>query len=178
MIYGYARVSTQDQSLESQLIEFKKCDVIFSEKASGVKDRPELTKLLNIVKPGDSIIVYRLDRLGRTAREMLNLVYDLNIKKVNLISISEKIDTSTPEGKLTFTFMRGISEFERDLTVQRVKQGLKAAKERGVKLGAPVKYDKSTIKQVHKLKKQKFKVQFISEKLNIPKSSVYHILKG
>ena len=137
MTYGYMRVSTEGQSFESQkvlLSEFH-CDKIFYEKSSGVKPRKELNKLLGILKVGDSLVVTRLDRLGRTLKELLSIVEYLSRKGVHFISVIDKIDTSTSIGRLFFHINAAYAQFERERLVSRTKEGLAAARETGKKLG-------------------------------------------
>ena len=137
MTYGYMRVSTEGQSFESQkvlLSEFH-CDKIFYEKSSGVKPRKELNKLLGILKEGDSLVVTRLDRLGRTLKELLSIVEYLSRKGVHFISVIDKIDTSTSIGRLFFHINAAYAQFERERLVSRTKEGLAAARETGKKLG-------------------------------------------
>ena len=129
-IYGYARVSTQQQDLIRQLDMLKQydCTEILTEKISGVKaDRPELNRLKDKVRPGDSIVIESFSRLGRSTRDLIELVEDFEKKGVKLISVKENFDTATPQGKLMLTVFQAFSQFERDLIVQRTKEGLESA---------------------------------------------------
>ena len=119
---GYARVSTLDQNLERQLDLLKQygVDHIFQEKMSGTKrDRPELNKMLSHVTAGDTIVVESLSRLGRSTKDLIELVELLGQKQVQLVSLKESIDTSTPTGKLLFTLMSAMAQFERDVIAER-----------------------------------------------------------
>ena len=137
MTYGYMRVSTEGQNFESQkvLLSGFHCDKIFYEKSSGVKPRKELNKLLGILKEGDTLVVTRLDRLGRTLKELLSIVEHLSQKGVHFISVIDKIDTSTSIGRLFFHINAAYAQFERERLVSRTKEGLAAAREAGKKLG-------------------------------------------
>ena len=137
---GYARVSTLDQNLERQLDMLRQygVDRIFQEKMSGTKrDRPELNKLLAHVTGGDTIVIESLSRLGRSTKDLIELVELLKEKKVQLVSLKEAIDTSTPTGTLLFTLMSAMAQFERDVIAERTQEGLKAARARGRKGGRP-----------------------------------------
>ncbi len=135
MIFGYARVSTQEQSLSRQLDSLKEAgaEEIIQEKITGTKaDRPELNKLLGKLRKGDIILIADLTRLSRSTKDLFNLVEQIENKGANIKSLKESwLDTTTPQGKLMFTFMAGISQFERDLISQRTKEGLEAARARG-----------------------------------------------
>ena len=138
MKIGYARVSTKDQNLDLQKDALLKvgCEMIFMETASGAKaDRIELEKLLGQVRKDDVVVVYKLDRLGRSLKHLLEIVAKFNEKKVGLQSISDAIDTTTPQGRLFFNISASFAEFERDLIRERTKAGLEAARARGRKGG-------------------------------------------
>lgn len=138
MKIGYARVSTQDQNLEMQLDALNKagCEQIFQEKASGIKsERPELLAMQQILRKGDVIYIYKLDRLGRSLKHLLELTSDFEKKGVGLVSLNDHIDTTTAQGRLIFNIFASLSEFERDLIRERTKSGLEAARARGRKGG-------------------------------------------
>lgn len=139
MIYGYARVSTNGQTLEGQLKALTAAGVekIFQEKASGAKsDRPELARALKVLKPGDTLLVTRLDRLARSTLDLLNIVDHLGAAGAHFRSLADVwADTTTPHGKLILTVLGGLAEFERELIRSRTAEGRKQAKERGVKMG-------------------------------------------
>ncbi|KAA0957710.1 recombinase family protein [Planococcus sp. ANT_H30] len=147
MKYGYARVSSKGQDLTVQLNALKEigCEVIYEEKVSGRKkvDRTEFNKLLDKVVAGDTIIVTKLDRFARSAKDALNTIELLNEKGVFLIVLNmggQKVDTSTAIGKLMITMLAGIAEFEADMTRERQIEGIALAKERGVYKGRPNTY--------------------------------------
>ncbi len=152
MDIGYARVSTQEQNLDLQLDELKKAgvDKIFQEKVSGGKweaERPELDKALNFVREGDKLIIWKLDRLGRSLPQLIRTVNQLKDKNVELKSLKENIDTSSATGKLMFHIFGSLAEFERDMIKERVKAGLISARERGRLGGRPtaIKDDKEKL---------------------------------
>ena len=141
MLIGYARVSTADQNPELQIDALKKagCDRIFiDEGVSGSKkSRPELDKCLDHVRKGDSLVVWKLDRLGRSLPHLLEVVGDLEQRGIQFKSLQETIDTSTPGGKLVFHVFCSLAEFERDLIRERTNAGLAAARARGRNGGRP-----------------------------------------
>lgn len=140
-IYGYARVSTKDQSLASQDAQLRAagCTKIFAEKVSGARsDRPELAKLLKRLDQGDVLIVTRLDRLARSTRDLLNLLDEIGKAGAGFKSLSDAwADTTTPHGRLMLTVLGGLAEFERELIIARTGEGRTRAKARGVKFGRP-----------------------------------------
>lgn len=152
-IYGYARVSTQDQELARQIDALEKygVDSIFTEKMTGTKaHRPELDKLKERLIKGDTVVIESLSRLGRSTKDLLALIDEWNNQGVKLVSLKESIDTTTPTGKLLTTVLSAISQFERDITVQRTNEGLQAARARGRKGGRP-KASKTKVEKAVKL---------------------------
>ena len=141
MTIGYARVSTQDQNLDRQrdLLLQNGCVRIYEEKVSGTKrDRPQLQLMLDTLREGDVVIVAELSRLGRSVRDLFAIVERINEIGAQIKSLKEPwLDTTTPHGRLLFTFFSGISEFERDLIRQRTKEGMAAARARGRNGGHP-----------------------------------------
>ncbi|GAB3513350.1 recombinase family protein [Spirosoma knui] len=139
MLVGYARVSTQDQNLALQLDDLKKagCHKIFQEKVSSVKARPQLQKLLEIVREGDTIFVWKLDRLGRSLKELFTLINDFQAREIGFRSLNDAIDTTTAQGRLVFNLFASLAEFERDLIRERTLAGLAAARARGRIGGRP-----------------------------------------
>ncbi len=137
---GYARVSTLEQNLDLQLDALQKegCKQIFTDKVSGVKSvKPEFEKLIAYARPGDTIVVWKLDRLGRSTVQLIELIEKLKIQGIHLKSLSESIDTSTATGNLFFQFMCILAEHERNVIRERTKAGLTAARVRGRKGGRP-----------------------------------------
>jgi DNA invertase Pin-like site-specific DNA recombinase len=141
--FGYARVSTNGQDLAGQLAELETagCSKIYREKISGAKtDRPELTKLLRAIGPGDVVIVSRLDRLARSTRDLLNVLDAIAKAKAGFRSLKDTwADTTTPHGRLMLTVLGGLAEFERELIRARTSEGRVRAKARGAKFGRPPK---------------------------------------
>ena len=142
MKYGYARVSTHEQNLDLQMDALNRagCEQIFTDKASGASDdRAGLSEALEAVGEGDTLTVWRLDRLGRSLRSLIDVMSDIETKGAEFESISEGIATTTSGGKLYFHMMGALAQFERDLISERTIAGLDAAKARGAKLGRPKK---------------------------------------
>lgn len=141
-VFGYARVSTEDQSLAMQIDALNKYGVpddrIFSEHESGRRDdRPQLERMLETVSAGDKVVIWKLDRLGRSLSGLVNLVDDLGRRGVDLVSLNDQIDTSTASGRLVFHVMASLAEFEADMTRERTRAGLAAARRRGKRVGRP-----------------------------------------
>ena len=135
---GYARISTDDQSLDLQLdaLKLAGCDQIFEEIQSGAKrDRPILAECLNQLKEGDILVVWRLDRLGRSLKDLIEIVEGLKDKGIGFYSVTEAINTDSHVGELVFHIFAALAQFERQLIVQRCKAGIVAAKSRGVHCG-------------------------------------------
>jgi len=140
-VYGYARVSTNGQSLDQQEAELSAagCSKVFKEKVSGAKtDRAELAKLLHRIESGDVLVVTRLDRLARSTRDLLNVIAALTERGADFKSLKDTwADTTTPHGRLMLTVLGGLAEFERELIRARTGEGRKRAKDRGVRFGRP-----------------------------------------
>src|SRR5262249_11534817 len=138
-VFGYARVSTRDQDLSGQLEALKAAgaDRVYREKVSGAHaDRPQLAKLMGALRDGDTVIVTKLDRLGRSTRELLDLIDRISKSAAAFRSLGDPLwDTSTPQGRLLSTLLAGIAEFERELIRERTGAGRDRAKARGVKFG-------------------------------------------
>ncbi|WP_414057409.1 recombinase family protein [Pantoea dispersa] len=134
MLIGYIRVSTNDQNTDLQRIALKSadCELIFEDKISGkTRDRPGLKKALRTLRAGDTLIVWKLDRLGRSMRHLVTLTEELRERGVNFRSLTDSIDTSTPMGRFFFHIMGALAEMERELIVERTRAGLAAAREKG-----------------------------------------------
>lgn len=183
-IIGYARVSTHDQNLDLQLDALKKagCTEIFQEKVSGAKkERPELQKLLDYLRPGDVVVIWKLDRLGRSLKDLIELVEHIKAKGVELKSLQDNIDTSTPTGKLTFNIFASIAQFERDIIRERTKAGLAAARARGRLGGRPKGLSKEAEKKAKIAKSLylsgDYSIREITEQLQISKPTLYKYLR-
>jgi DNA invertase Pin-like site-specific DNA recombinase len=134
VLLGYARVSTdgQDHALQLDALRAAGCDKVFVETASGTRtDRPELAKLLEQARKGDVLVVWRLDRLARSLRHLIDIADDLNRRGIALRSITESIDTTTPSGRFMFNILGALSSMEREIIVERTRAGLIAAASRG-----------------------------------------------
>ncbi|GAB4074629.1 recombinase family protein [Barrientosiimonas marina] len=178
-IYGYARVSTQQQDLSRQVDLLKKynCNEILTEKMTGTKaDRPELTRLKDKVRPGDMVIVESFSRLGRSTKDLIDLVNYFEEHEVKLVSNKENFDTSTPQGRLMMTVFQAFSQFERDLTVERTKEGLQAARSRGRKGGRPTVNQKAISKAIKLYHTEEYSVNEIEDMTEISKATLYRYL--
>ncbi len=139
-LLGYARVSTLDQNpdLQTDALAAAGCDRVFVDHASGARaDRPELARVLDHLREHDTLVVWKLDRLGRSLRHLVEVVTDLERHGVGFRSLQESIDTTTPTGRLTFHLFAALAEFERDLIRERTNAGLAAARARGRRGGRP-----------------------------------------
>lgn len=183
MIFGYARVSTHEQNLDMQIGELKKfgCEKIFQEKVSGTKsDRLKLNECLDNLQQGDTLVVWRLDRLGRSLKDLVNLVTNLNIRKIKFKSVSDgAIDTTTANGTLIFNIFATLAQFERDLIRERTLAGLSAARARGKQGGRPKMNPNNpkilTAKKLHSDKT--ITINDICTTLNISRATLYRYLK-
>lgn len=181
MIFGYARVSTKHQSLDMQLDELNRygCDDIVSEKESGAKkDRKELQLLLGKLRKGDTLVVYKLDRLGRTMHQLVNLLQEFNENGINFVSIKDGIDTSTTMGKFLFHIFGAMAEMEREIITERVISGVAAAKARGREGGRKKAHTKQQIESMMELIEMgnKTKVE-ICEIFNVSRATLYRYIK-
>lgn len=177
--FGYARVSTEQQNLDRQLDMLTQygVDYIFNEKMTGTKrDRPELNKLLDRLMAGDTVVVESLSRLGRSTKDLIELVELFEKKRVHLVSLKEQIDTSTPAGKLLFTLMSAIAQFERDVIAERTREGLNAARARG-RVGGRPRTNEQKVRQAVKLYQTgQYSVREIEELTGVKKSTLYRRL--
>lgn len=179
MIYGYARVSTRQQDLSRQLdlLDRYECNKIYTEKISGVRaNRPELNKLKKRVKENDKIIIESFSRLGRSTKDLIDLVYFFEKKGVKVISIKENFDTQTPQGKLMMTVFQAFSQFERDIIVERTKEGLESARARG-NIGGRPRIDPALIQHaLHLYQKEGKAVVDICAQTGLKRSTFYRYL--
>ena len=154
MLIGYARVSTQDQNLDLQTEALTKagCKRIFNDKISGSRaERPGLTKALEMLREGDTLIVWKLDRLGRSVKNLVDLVGELHKQGIQFKSLTDAIDTGTPSGRFFFHVMATLAEMERELIVERTRAGLDVARQLGRKGGRKPKMTDSKIESAKKL---------------------------
>ncbi len=179
MNYGYARVSTDGQSLESQIehLRIAGCHVIFSETASGAKtERRELRKCIGKLKAGDVLVVTRLDRLARSTRDLLNVLAEVSEKGAAFRSISDAwADTTTPHGRLMLTILGGLAEFERELIRTRTGEGRTRAKARGIKFGRKPKLTADQQAYVARLKADGESVRQIARIMGVSKATIGRI---
>ena len=183
MLIGYARVSTDEQQLHLQKDALSKagCEKMFEDIASGAKDdRPGLNQAFDFAREGDTLVVWRLDRLARSLKNLIKIVSQLADKKVGLKSLQESIDTTTTGGKLVFHIFGALAEFERDVIRDRTKAGLEAARARGRKGGRPVKCDATKLDMARQqLKAPNASIKDICKALNISKATLYrHLSKA
>jgi len=180
LIIGYARVSTVDQSLNLQIDSLSEfgCDEIFREKVSGARDdRTELMNALRMLRAGDKFVVYKLDRLARSTKSLIEIAENLRNKNVEFISIQDNLDTSTAAGKAMFGMLSVLAEFERDIIRERTLSGLKAARARGRKGGRP-KVNKQKLNQALALYHSKrMTVREIQEITGISPATLYRAIK-
>ena len=154
MLVGYARVSTQDQNLELQREALTQagCQKLFEDKLSGTRaERPGLAKALEMLRKGDTLVVWKLDRLGRSVKQLVDLVSELHKQSIQFKSLTDAIDTGTPSGRFFFHVMASLAEMERELTVERTRAGLAVARLSGRKGGRKPKMTKSKIESAKKL---------------------------
>lgn len=181
MKVGYARVSTHEQNLSLQNDELKKsgCTEIFTDKISGSKsERPGLQKALDFLREGDSLVVWRLDRLGRSLKHLIEVITLLEERRIGFTSLQESIDTTTSGGKLIFHIFGALAEFERNLIRERTKAGLAAARARGRKGGRPRVLDDKKVQLLRNLHdSRKHSVSEICKTLDVSRSTLYSYLK-
>ncbi len=154
MLIGYARVSTQDQNIGLQLEALTKagCERIFDDKLSGSRaERPGLTKALDVLREGDTLVVWKLDRLGRSVKNLVDLTTDLHQQGIQFKSLTDAIDTGTPSGRFFFHVMASLAEMERELTVERTRAGLEVARRLGRRGGRKRTMTDSKIESAKKL---------------------------
>lgn len=172
---GYARVSTDDQTLDLQLDALKACDVIYQEKASGKsKDRPELAHCLMALRPGDTLVVWRLDRLGRSLPDLVQIVTSLEERGIGFESLTEKIDTTSATGKLTFHVFAALAEFERNIIRERTRAGLQAARARGRKGGRKPALTERQVREIRVLLADpEIQVSDVARRYGVSRTTLY-----
>lgn len=178
-IYGYARVSTRSQELSRQLdlLNEHNCNEILTEKMTGTKaNRPQLNRLKDKLRPDDTVIVESFSRLGRSTKDLIDLVNYFEEHNVKLISLKENFATVTPQGRLMMTVFQAFSQFERDLIVERTKEGLKSARARGRKGGRPPVNQRDIERAIKLYKSEEYSVKEIVEMTGISKSTLYRYL--
>lgn len=180
MLIGYARVSTDEQNLDSQISALKAagCQRIHEEKISGVnRKRPELIRMMEDLRGGDVIVTTRLDRLARSTHDLLDIAEILRQAGVGLRSLAEPwADTTSPAGKMVLTVFAGISEFERALIAERTKIGRQAAREKGVRFGRPLKLSNQQVELGRRLTEEGRSVREAAQILNCHHATLYRAL--
>ena len=180
-VFGYARVSTEQQNLDRQLDMLQKygVDFIYNEKMTGTKrNRPELEKLLERLTEGDTVVVESLSRLGRSTKDLIWLMETFNSKGVNLVSLKESIDTTTSTGKLLFTLMSAIAQFERDVIADRTREGLNSARARGRKGGRPRTDSEQLRKAIKLYNTQQYSLAEIEDMTGVKRSTLYRGIRS
>src|SRR3954464_14322261 len=182
MLVGYARVSTSEQTLDLQKDALEKigCAKIYSDVVSGAKaERKGLQEALEYVRVGDTLVVWRLDRLGRSLKHLIETITKLNNRKIGFKSIQESIDTTTSSGKLVFHIFGALAEFERDIIRERTHAGLQAARARGRKGGRPKSLTGKKTAMAQALYNDKNNtVDEICKTLNISRATLYPVVPG
>jgi DNA invertase Pin-like site-specific DNA recombinase len=180
MKIGYARVSTTDQHLEIQLDKLKKagCVKVYEEKVSGTHlKRPALLRMLEQLRKDDQVIVWKLDRLARSTRDLLDICDRIAQAKAGFRSLSETwADTTSPGGKMILTIFAGVAEFERALIVERTSNGRLAAQKRGVKFGRPSKLDPNQIEAIKSLIEKGNSIKRVAETFKTHPATIYRML--
>ncbi len=182
MFIGYARVSTQDQTPQLQLDALKVagCERSFVEKASGAqRDRPELQAALGYMRPGDTLVVWKLDRLARSLKQLIETVESLENRKMGFRSLTENIDTTTPGGRLTFHLFAALAEFERSIIKERTMAGLAAARSRGRRGGRPPSLNAKDLAAAKALLSDPgITVEEVAKRLKVSPATLYRHLPG
>lgn len=181
MKIGYGRVSTTDQNPDSQKDALAKAgaEKIFIDTFTGTKaNRPELDKVRALLRTGDSLVITRLDRLGRSLKDLLSIVTELDSMGVNLEVLEQKIDTTSAEGRLFFHMVAAFAEFERELMRSRTLDGLEAARARGRVGGRKGKLSQSQIAMIRKMHKEGDYIKHIAEIFEVSRPTIYRILEN
>ena len=179
MLIGYARVSTQDQNLEQQREALAKavCERIFEDRASGSRtDREGLARAIDMLRSGDTLVVWKLDRLGRSVKQLVDLVGELQKRGVQFKSLTDAIDTSTPSGRFFFHVMASLAEMERELIVERTRAGLEAARKLGRKGGRRPKMTAGKIESARRLLETGMPAKDVARSLGVSVPTLYRWL--
>mgnify|MGYP003375609925 CR=1 FL=1 len=180
MLIGYARVSTRDQKPHLQLDALQEagCERVFEETASGAKrDRPELKAVLDFMRAGDNLVVWKLDRLARSTRQLLETVEALELRGIGLKILTQNIDTTNAGGRLIFTVFSAIAEFEREIIRERTRAGLDAARSRGRTGGRPRALSDKDLKEARVLLTDpEITVEDVARRLGVGPSTLYRYL--
>jgi DNA invertase Pin-like site-specific DNA recombinase len=181
MLVGYARISTGDQNLNLQMDALKRagCEKIFSDVASGSReDREGLEESINFVRDADTLVVWRLDRLGRSLKHLIDTITELQEKNIGFRSLQENIDTTTSGGKLVFHIFGALAEFEREISRDRTRAGLASARARGRNGGRKRVMDNTKVEIAKSLRNDpKYTISEICKSLHVSKSTLYRYLE-
>lgn len=181
MLVGYARVSTEDQNLDLQADALKSagCEHLFTDQLSGAaKNRPGLVEALKYLRQGDTLVVWKLDRLGRTVKGLVDLVECLQEKGIQFRSLTDGIDTSTSAGRFFFHVMAALAQMERELIRERTNAGLKAARARGRLGGRKPKMDDSKVKSAKHLLDSGVPAREVAKNLGVSRATLYRAISG
>lgn len=181
MKLGYARTSTGSQNTDLQTDALTQvCDRVWVEHASGSRrhqDRPQLADLLSHAREGDQVVVWRLDRLGRSTRDLLSIAADLEERGIGLRTLTEAWDTTTPSGRLIFTILSGVAEMERQIIIERTHAGLASARARGRVGGRPTVMTPAKISATRRLVEAGSSIEEIADSLEVSRASIYRYLQ-
>lgn len=176
---GYARVSTSGQSLETQIEQLTEhgCSSIFQEKVSGAKsDRPQLSKLLSSLRPNDTLVVTRLDRLARSTFDLLNILQATKAQEASFLSLAEPwANTNTPIGKLMLTILGGLAEFEKSLIALRTAEGRSRAKQSGIKFGPKPKLTPHQIEEIRRRRESGESCRFLARSYGVSANTISRV---
>ena len=179
MHIGYARVSTQDQdlSLQHAALQQAQCDTIYADKASGAHaSRDGLQRALEVLRENDSLVVWKLDRLGRSVKDLVAIVCELEQRGVHFKCLTDQIDTATPSGRFFFHVMASLAQMERDLTVERTRAGLDAARRQGRTGGRKRKMTEAKISAAQRLLQDGMRPRDVAENLGVSIPTLYRWL--
>jgi Enterobacteriaceae phage serine recombinase len=180
MKYGYARVSTDDQNPAMQLAALKQagCKTVFKDEVTGAHvNRPALARCLKTLQPGDTLIVWKLDRLGRSLRDLIHMLDDFKRQGIKFKSLTEAIDTETPTGRAMWQMIGVLAELERSLITERTRAGVKAAQRRGVKFGRKAKLTPDRLAHACKLIDQGKSPTEAAKIIGIARATIYRALQ-
>ncbi|WP_237112305.1 recombinase family protein [Mycobacteroides abscessus] len=180
MLIGYARVSTVEQSTDLQLDALHAANVeqVFTDEgvSGSLSSRPELDRCLEMLRSGDTLVVWRLDRLARSLKNLLELVESLSARGIHLRSLTESIDTSSASGRLILSVFGALAEFERSLIIERTQAGLQAARARGARIGRPTAMSAGQVEQAKTLVGAGHRVSEVARTLGVGRSTLYRVL--
>lgn len=181
MNIGYARVSSLGQSLDTQIEKLSSfgCEKIFQEKRSGATTgkRVAVNEALEFCREGDVLVITKLDRLARSMFDLQGIVQTLERKKADLVVLDQKIDTTTPTGRLTFHLLGAVAEFERDLINERRNEGMEQARKRGVQFGRKPKLSESKIEELRQVHRAGEEPKILMERFGVSKTTFYRLIK-